>query len=255
VAAHKRFESPESNIYMPLRVGAEGNDTFGYQADNEGDNISKKNVSYCELTGMYWMWKNVSADIIGLVHYRRYFYRKLFSLNKKKILNRDEIEDLLKKYDVIVPLRGFTYRWGTVTDQYLSGHLYQDLETTEKVIEEKYPDYLESYKSIMNGKYCVQYNMVISNKEIYDQYCEWLFTILFEVEKRVQIPIEERDAYNKRVYGFLSERLFNVWLHKHNDLKICELPVYNTEGKSIQEHVNVLIKKLFLIRGKKIFKD
>ncbi len=44
--------------------------------DMTGDNISEKNPIYCELTGLYWMWKNMiirgaKEDYYGLYQYRR----------------------------------------------------------------------------------------------------------------------------------------------------------------------------------------
>ena len=83
VATHKKYEMPKDKMYLPLHVGAEGKMDpngnvldLGYVKDNTGDNISEKNSSYCELTGLYWAWKNLTADYIGLVHYRRYFGKR-----------------------------------------------------------------------------------------------------------------------------------------------------------------------------------
>ena len=76
--------------------------------------------------------------------------------------------------------------------------------------------------------------MFIAKKELIDEYCEWLFDILFESEKTINKTLETKDKYNKRVYGFLSERLFNVWI-KTKKLKIKELPVYNVEKNKAKE--------------------
>ena len=74
---------PNDDMYIPLHVGAEGKKDkqgnpldLGYQKDNTGENISELNASYCELTGLYWAWKNLDADFIGLSHYRRHFSLK-----------------------------------------------------------------------------------------------------------------------------------------------------------------------------------
>lgn len=72
VAAHKKYHMPEDSCYLPLHVGKKGKDDLGYLGDDTGDNISEKNPYYCELTGLYWAWKNLKADYIGLVHYRRH---------------------------------------------------------------------------------------------------------------------------------------------------------------------------------------
>ena len=82
IAAHKKYRMPQDDIYVPLHVGAEGKDSIGYQGDNTGDNISNLNPYFCELTGMYCMWKNLTADYLGLAHYRRHF-----CLRKKKAEN------------------------------------------------------------------------------------------------------------------------------------------------------------------------
>ena len=72
--------------------------------------------------------------------------------------------------------------------------------------------------------------MLICNKNLYDEYCEWLFSILFELENITDLST--MDAYNQRMYGFVSERLLNVWVH-HNNLKIKTLPVELFDGRSI----------------------
>lgn len=72
------------NIYTPLFVGLNGKDNFGFLSDDTGDNISEKNLNFCELTGLYWMWKNSDANIIGLCHYRRYFVDNNGKLLEKK---------------------------------------------------------------------------------------------------------------------------------------------------------------------------
>ena len=75
VCCHKKDIFKESDIYKPIHVGkAISNIELGIQGDDTDENISSKNASYCELTGMYWAWKNLkNTDYIGLCHYRRYF--------------------------------------------------------------------------------------------------------------------------------------------------------------------------------------
>ena len=78
VAAHKKYQMPKDTMYIPVQVGAEGKNIIEeYKQDSEGENISNKNPYYCELTGLYWAWKNLEADYIGLVHYRRYFTKNV----------------------------------------------------------------------------------------------------------------------------------------------------------------------------------
>lgn len=76
VACHKKCDTPKDPVYLPLHVGAEGKEPIGFTPDNTGDNISSQNPIFCELTGLYWCWKNLQYDYLGLVHYRRYFTLK-----------------------------------------------------------------------------------------------------------------------------------------------------------------------------------
>lgn len=93
VMTHKKIEElsdrtvmPE--IYIPMQVGRAGKEDLGYLGDDSGDNISDKNSSYCELTGMYWLWKNMDCDIIGICHYRRFLPGRSGCLNRNILKNR-----------------------------------------------------------------------------------------------------------------------------------------------------------------------
>ena len=73
VSCHKDIVTPSSDVFLPVHVGAANTKTslIGMQPDNEGDNISQRNFTYCELSAQYWAWKNLDADYYGLCHYRR----------------------------------------------------------------------------------------------------------------------------------------------------------------------------------------
>jgi hypothetical protein len=232
VATHKIYKMPDDHMYLPLHVGREGKEDLGFQGDNTGDNISLKNPNFCELTGLYWAWKNLDVDYIGLCHYRRYFTKKnvlqrMLCRNRKFdiILDEDSIIELIKKYDVILPKKR-NYYIETVWSHYKNAHNISDLEETRKIIAEKFPEYLMSFDQVMKGKKLHLYNMFIMKKKDFDQYCNWLFEILFELENR--IDISQYDNYQKRVFGFISERLFNVWL-EYNRLRKFEVNVINLE--------------------------
>ena len=112
VAAHKAYGVPESDLYLPIQVGAEGKDGIGFIRDDSGENISNLNANFCELTGAYWAWKNLDDDYIGLVHYRRYFAGKeKFKVNgrTKKILSENELDKLLLNTDIILPKKRSYY--------------------------------------------------------------------------------------------------------------------------------------------------
>ena len=154
VATHKAFGMPKDKMYIPLHVGAEGkyDDNgapldLGFQKDNTGDNISDKNSQFCELTGLYWAWKNLNAGYIGLVHYRRHFKGiKTSSGNKKKrseiksdfdkILTYRQLKALLQKYSVIVPKKRHYYI-ETLEKHYEHNHRIVELETAKEIMLEK----------------------------------------------------------------------------------------------------------------------
>lgn len=226
IALHKKVEIPKIEGYIPIQVGASNNEKIGYLCDDNGENISAKNPNYCELTALYWMWKNSQeASCIGLVHYRRYFVTAKTIFNNGNILALSECENILKINDIILPEKW--YFKNTVKEHYERFHNVEDLMQCRIIIEKDYPDYIDAFDEVMDRKFLHLFNMFVMNREKFNDYMEWLFHILFKLEK--EIDITRYDDYNKRVYGFLSERLFNVWILKNN-LSVKTLPVLNTES-------------------------
>lgn len=237
---------PNDDVYMPLHVGREGKAELGYIGDNTGDNISAKNANYCELTGLYWAWKNLKCDYIGLCHYRRYFASKNLHINnlkKKKavILHRQDYEKLLQEYDVILPVKR-NYYIETVRSQYEHAHNKRDLDETEKIIAEFYPEYSQAFTKVMGRTRLHILNMFVMKKQLFDEYCSWLFSILFVLEKR--IDISSYNQYEARVYGFISERLLNVWREKQQ-LKIKEMPVVFLEKQNWIKKIEQFLQRKF----------
>lgn len=221
VATHKTYWMPEDEIYYPIQVGCAINgNNLGYARDDSGDNISSKNKNYCELTGLYWAWKNLDADYIGLAHYRRHFTVRKGSDKQSLPITSTELEALLKNNDVILPRKRYYYI-ETSYSQYIHAHHQEDLDTTESIIKELYPDYLDSYKKVMGMTKAHRFNMFIMKKDIFDSYCEWLFNILFELEKR--LDISEYSPNDARVFGFVGERLLDVWILR-NQIEYKEIP-------------------------------
>lgn len=238
VCAHKKFEMNLPAIYETIQVGAIDKKDLGYTKDSTGDNISELNSSFCELTGLYWIWKNTQYNIVGLVHYRRYFFNNLFDVLKRKVLSEKKIKKILKKYDIILPQKSFFNK--TTKEIYKDSHNIKDWELVGNVISEKYPEYRQAYDIISDSKFTYLLNMFCCKKEVIDEYCEWLFEILFYLKDKINI--NEYDNYNKRIFGFISERLFNIWILK-NDFKIKEKLVLNVEEKNIFcKYIKVKIK-------------
>ncbi|MDE6906497.1 MAG: DUF4422 domain-containing protein [Lachnospiraceae bacterium] len=204
VMTHKSIQKLPDDTYIPFHVGKKGKMDLGYPGDDTGEEISEKNPYYCELTGMYWIWKNVTCDIVGICHYRRFFVKE------DELLSKSYIEMLMKNYSVIVPDSACVPKGSRVYEHYASRHYGKDLDLCREVIQENYPEYLDAFDFSMDSILVSMGNMWITRKDVYDRYCQWLFDILFEVEKRLDMI--GYDSYQQRVFGFLSERLFRVWL-------------------------------------------
>lgn len=217
VAAHKKFQMPRNQkLYFPILVGAIYNYKQGinYQRDDEGVNISNKNPSYSELTAIYWAWKNLkNIDAVGLVHYRRYFIRKWHFSNLNNVIDEKNVEKLLSKYDVILP-RKRHYYIETIYSHYVHSHHKEPLDATRKTIIKLYPSYLSSFDKVMSRRSAHMFNMFIMKKDYFDEYCEWLFNILGDVEN--SIDINGYSEQEKRVFGYLSEMLMDVWIDDNN---------------------------------------
>ncbi len=242
IATHKTYQMPKDSMYLPLHVGAEGKADLGYLKDNSGDNISEKNANYCELTGLYWAWKNLEADYIGLAHYRRHFCLKSSKGDKwQKILTKEQLEPLLQKHDIILP-NPRNYFIETNYDQYVHAHHAEDLDTTREILQERYPDYLPIYDDYMKRTIGHRFNMFIMKKEIFDAYCSWLFEILFELEKR--LDISDYSKNDARVFGFVSERLIDVWI-ENNKLSYLEMPVEFMEKENWLKKGSAFLKRKF----------
>lgn len=237
VATHKLYEMPSDEMYLPVHVGAEGKFDeqgnpvdFGYIKDNTGDNISLKNYSFGTQTALYWGWKNLDVDYLGLIHYRRWF---LNNKRDKDILSHEELTCLLEKYRVIAPQKRHYYI-ETIFSHYvitLNGG-EQQLRHTRKIIEEISPEYLSAYDSFMKKRSGYFFNLMILEKQLMNEYCEWLFKILFELENRVDVF--GYSDFDKRYIGRISELLFNVWLIHQMEIgaltkkDIKELPFYES---------------------------
>ena len=222
---------PNEKMYIPVQVGAEEKEKIeGYIQDNTGDNISSKNPYFCELTGLYWAWKNLDADFIGLVHYRRYFTNtnkipKEENEKFKIVLTQNDAESILENADVILPKKR-NYYIENLYSHYEHTMYVEPLDETRKIIEEKYPEYLEEFDKLHKRTSAHVFNMFIMKKEILDEYCTWLFGILFELEKR--IDASKYDSFHARFYGRVSERLLDVWINK-NQIKYEEVKVMDMQ--------------------------
>ena len=257
IAAHKPYRMPQDDLYLPVQAGAEGKESIGYQRDDEGENISGLNPFFCELTVLFWAWKNpdlVPADYIGLAHYRRHFASPR---GKEKdpwlrVLKRRDLEKELGGVKVFVPTKR-RYWIETLYSHYAHTHQAFQLEEAGKILREKYPEYAPFFDRITKRTWGYMFNMMILERSLLDAYCAWLFNILFELRKR--LGEDGLTPFNRRYYGRIGEIIFNVWLEKQvadGTLKkeeVRELPLIHMEKVNWKKKSTAFLKAKFL--GKK----
>ncbi len=238
VATHKKYSMPEDDIYLPIHVGREGKSDLGYIGDNTGDNISAKNASWCELTGLYWGWKNLNCDYLGLVQYRRHFMYKKKGKKFNSILTREEAERLLSREDIVLPKKR-NYRMDTL-EEHFNGYDFSentDLMNLRRIIHMLSPEYDEALETVMRRRSGHMCNMFLMKKELADAFCEWEFAILNEFEKTIA---PER----KRMVGYVAEHMLDIWIEK-NEYHYIECDVALLDRKNeIARHVDYLMRKL-----------
>ena len=240
VATHQSCAIPSQQPYRSILVGAThnraivGEQRFDYY-DDEGEQISQRNPVWCELTALYWAWKNHRAPYIGLCHYRRYFVAASpkTGLNFRGIhlLDGQQIESLLARHRIILPRLSIRYT-RSIYSHYAAEHHARDLEQMRSLIAIHTPEDLPEFERVMGGHVIYWYNMFVCDWETFDAYMNWLMPLLFALERR----IDSRDytPFQRRVIGFIAERLLLVWLRRHvRREEIAEIPQVNinTEGR------------------------
>ncbi len=246
IATHKEYAMPKDPLYLPVHAGkAVASVPLPYQGDNTGEHISEKNPHYCELTVLYWAWKNLDADYIGLAHYRRHFaLRKPFPWSRDKsanILSSTEVETLLRQHDILLP-KPRNYFIETNYSHYIHAHPVESMEQTKDILLRRFPDYKDAFETVMKRTKAHRFNMFVMKKELFHDYCDWLFSILSELE--YTLDISGYNAYNQRIFGFVSERLMDVYLEK-NKLRYRELPVLFMESEHWIKKVFAFLKRKF----------
>jgi hypothetical protein len=257
VCCHKKDICATQEPYMPIHVGkAMSSVELGFTGDNSGDNISKKNSSYCELTGIYWAWKNLKdVDVIGLCHYRRYFdfhkqckfgFRHT-SFDENCFANIDLTipEQILSKVSegaVVVADRD--HNKNSIGIDYCLYHYSDDLRKLTNIIQSlKNKELEQTYYNFMfaNNRFS-PYNMFLMNWNDFDEYCGWLFDILYKLED--QIPLSTYNSYQARIFGFIAERLLNVWLIYKKKTIVTKPVIWINNGEDILNKYNLLTLQL-----------
>jgi len=239
----------ENKILTPIQVGSELSSLdLGFLKDNIGDNISSKNPEYCEMTAVYWAWKNdLDSEYIGFFHYRRlldfnvaversvdrhglvnyhavdsYMYESM-GLDESNILN------ILDQYDAVLPEPFDVLSTGNsdIYEQYSnSEHQHKrDIDIALDVIKELSPSYYSAVKNHFRGRFLYATNIFCFKRAVFEEMCEWLFPILAEIESRVDTT--NYSFQENRVIGYLSERLISAFIKikiiDNPDIKYIEL--------------------------------
>lgn len=251
VATHKKSIMPSDEMYLPLHVGAAGQVgadgaklDLGYAKDDTGDNISNRNVNFGTQTGLYWIWKNLDTDYKGLVHYRRYFVGN--KVDKKNmvasVITYKEIEPMLGKYKIFVPQKRHYYI-ETLYSHYAHTHDERHFIVVKEIIKRDCPKYLRAYEKVLRRRWGYMFNMMILQKNLMDDYCSWLFNILFQVVE--QVDKTNMTAFDNRFCGRISEILFDVWIE--NELETGQIAKTEIKELPYVEDVNWSYKvKAFL---------
>ena len=270
IAAHKPYAFAHDDLYLPLQVGAAGKKdildlstiylkdgrAFGetIMRDDIDDNISEKNPTYCELTGLYWAWKNLKdADVVGLVHYRRYFTVKSATFQHghdpyRCVLQEGELDNLLLQYDLLVP-RKRIYGIETLYSHYAHTLDAYQLDAAKEIVEQSYPAYRGVIDRIYGRRWGYMFNMAIWQRSDLEDYCQWLFEILGVLEKRLTEEgyLDGLSDFEKRLFGRVSEILFNVWVERKrlDGCRIGEVPVLYIESENWPKKVKSFLAAKF----------
>ena len=254
VCCHKQDKKASKNPFFPIHVGKDLHPELNLdiQTDNSGENISNKNDCYCELTGLYWAWKNLkNVDIIGLSHYRRYFdYHNQcvrgkvftsFPVSQFDSLNLDLPDDIIEQVTngKIVTPRKRACKTSIFYD-YCEAHYSDDIKALRYVINKTQPDYIKKafFKVIMQENKLLHYNMFVMKWSDFDSYCTWLFDILAKVE--AVTDISHYNSFQRRIYGYMSERLFLVWLTANKKETIEKPIIWVNDCKSMTERTGYI---------------
>lgn len=200
---------------IPLQVGAALTpvDAVAFK-DNIGDNISGKNGNYCELTALYWLWKNQlennqkaeTAEYYGLFHYRR-----VLDITDEDVLR-------IKGNDVDAVLPFPTLHEPDIREHHARYIGEGDWDAAVQALKELQPDYAEAFDAIMSQPYFYNYNLIIAKRSVLENYCSWLFPILGRTEELSNPKGWDRAD---RYIGYIAESLMTLYfLYHQKDLRI-----------------------------------
>ena len=256
IVSHLRLKPPHDPGHRIMYVGPLSGQScpakFAVTDADLSPHIAHKNQTYCELTALQQVARRhpaTSEDVVGLVHYRRRFvngpkwlsqiirstqksrWTRPFSnaLLEKHELTQSKAAKLLNHCDVIVPRLSRLKE--SIEQRYVQSHHGEDWYKLRQLLVDQFPDYVPAFEQCARGHSIHHFNMFVANSAFLQHYTPWLFSILDQLES--QIDLSGRDHFQIRVFGFLAERLFNVYLLKHTELTVLHLPIVQLFNESV----------------------
>ncbi len=255
VATHKPYWVPDDPMYLPVQMGHAVHPACGYIGDDTGDNISERNANFCELTGLYWAAHNIDSDYIGIVHYRRYFAsrrKSRFADKKSRVISHEELCSILATTNVVLPKERH-YLLRRTTPSISTPITSRIWKSPAPSLRANAPSTCPAYDLYMSKTHGHHFNMFVMKKELLQHYCTWLFDILFELER--ELDMTGYTVNDRRVFGFVSERLLDAWLITNNislrgtEHRLHGAPELAAQGHSLPQSVNSSRKKMLDARN------
>ncbi len=203
---NRKYDIPQ--YIIPIHVGVAGPDNMNAQLyDNTGDNISQKNPNYCELTALYWQWKNVLNKVSDNDYYGLCQYRRMLDLSESD-LTRLSANDI----DVVFP---FPLMYEPNIEAHRKRYIKDgDWNALMRAVEHQHPDQISKIKEILNQQSLYNYNVIIAKREVLAEYCQWLFGILAEVE---ELSVPKCSERADRYIGYMGETLETIYFMMNAD--------------------------------------
>jgi hypothetical protein len=253
ISCHKQVCYPQSDLFIPVHVGAEGKTPLaGMQPDNEGENISDRNFTFCEMSGQYWAWKNLDADYVGQCHYRRYFcfdnasheandHKQIedsclsdFSIQKYHLSDEVAIREVVENCDLVCAprwsVKGVPTPCGpkkTIRDHMVAYGLVtnEDLDRVIEICRELHPDFVTELEEYLSGHRYLGYNCFIMKRGLFNRLCEFEFSVLQRFD--AEYDYSRKTTTHKRICGYLGEILYSVFVDHvtKEGVKVSERPL------------------------------
>lgn len=270
ISCHKDINYPDSDIYLPVHVGAQNatQPLPGMQPDNDGENISDRNFTFCELTAQYWAWKNLEADYIGLCHYRRFFcfsetkekpndhaqivepVLSPYSIRKYRLNDEVLIREAVSKADLIrAPYWDVSEsvtpagKKRTIREHMIGYGLFTDKDVDKliEIVSRLAPEYRDALVQYLNGSKYLGYNCFIMKRNLFDRLCSFEFPVLLEFDR--DFSYENMTTTRKRICGYFGEILYSVFINqiiREGSYSIAEYPLVFFDNTSPLFHFEQL---------------